>query len=594
MKKSLLFVWHTINEQDKSIIPIGIISTFLGAINTYLLSYILLYLIRIVEIRGRIHVYFTATIVSVLLLLSIVSLQTILEKKFSTKLVNCRLGILPNLVEKVLTMKYEKLENSKKLDEFYKALKQTGNPMVGIEAGIKNGFSLMAGAVGVVIGEVLICKLSGVVACTIFVLSLIRFYYVMIDNKKDKKNVWDKMPFFWRKQFYYKDIGRRVDTAKDIRLYNLEDWIHKKISCVNQKVLEKQEESMRIWNKNHVIRTGIDILGLLLFYSVLIFKTIQNEVDVAGFIFYVGVMSSLQIEIDGFFWKLSSLNRNLIEIMDYISFIEECDDTMDMGVNKLKTAISSFKYSQIKIRLDHVYFKYSGQTRYVLSDICFEIKNNENVALVGLNGSGKSTLIKLLCRLYKPTHGKIYLNGIDIEEIPLNLYFQIVAPVFQDVEIYTYSVAENVSMHVKKETNYNKVKNILKKITLWDMINSMKDGLDTELLFAVEDGINMSGGEKQKLSIARALYKNCPIMLFDEPTASLDPKAELNIYNMINHLLKKKTVLFVSHRLESTKFCDLILYFSDGKLSEKGSHLELMNKNGEYAALYKLQIKKID
>ena len=589
MRKSLLFVWRTIREQDKNIIPIGIVNFLFSAINTYIFNYVIRYLLQIVEYGNELQNFFVATIVSLLFLLSIEILCVILEKKFSTKLVNCRLGILPALIEKVLTMKYQNLENTEKLDEFYKALKQTGNPMVGIEAAIRNSFMLMSTVVGVILGEIIIWKLSGILAVTIIIFSLFRFYFVMSDNIKDKKLVWDNLPHLWRKQFYYKDIGRRVDTAKDIRLYNLGGWVHKKISDVNQQVLEKQKESIKIWNRNHVIRIIIDTILLALFYFILIYKSMKGEIDVADFIFYVGIMSNLEIELDGFFWKVSAINRNLIEIKDYINFIENGEDVTSVETNENPNDFDKFKVNEVKIRLEHVYFKYPGQTKYTLSDICFEIENNESVAFVGLNGSGKSTLIKLLCRLYTPTRGNIYLNNINIEKIPLNVYFKIIGPIFQDVEIYTYSVAENVSMHVKRETDYNRVEEALKKIKIWNMINSMKDGLNTELLFAVEDGINMSGGEKQKLSVARALYKDCPIMILDEPTASLDPKAETNLYNMIYELMDKKTIFFVSHRLVSTRFCDLILFFSDGKLCEKGSHSELMRKRGDYAFLYNLQ-----
>ena len=214
----------------------------------------------------------------------------------------------------------------------------------------------------------------------------------------------------------------------------------------------------------------------------------------------------------------------------------------------------------------------------------------EKLAVVGLNGAGKTTIIKLLLRLYDPTEGLITLNGTDIRKYPREDYYRLFSPVFQNVELFALPLAENVSMLPMQETDREKAAACLREAGLADKLDELPKGLDTELLkIASEEGVDLSGGEKQKLALARALYKGAPVVVLDEPTAALDALAEKQLYERFDRMIGKKSAVYISHRLASTRFCDRIAMFMDGRLAEYGTHDELMAKGGEYAHLFDVQ-----
>ena len=210
--------------------------------------------------------------------------------------------------------------------------------------------------------------------------------------------------------------------------------------------------------------------------------------------------------------------------------------------------------------------------------------------MVGLNGAGKTTMIKLLLRLYDPTEGFITLNGTDIRKYRREDYYRLFSPVFQNVELFALPLAENVSMLPMQATDREKAAACLREAGLGGRLDELTKGLDTELLkIASEEGIDLSGGEKQKLALARALYKGAPVVVLDEPTAALDALAEKQLYERFDRMIGKKSAVYISHRLASTRFCDRIAMFMDGRMAEYGTHDELVAKGGEYARLFDVQ-----
>jgi len=226
----------------------------------------------------------------------------------------------------------------------------------------------------------------------------------------------------------------------------------------------------------------------------------------------------------------------------------------------------------------------------VLEHISFTLAAGEKLGIVGLNGSGKTTLIKLLCRLYDPTEGRITLNGIDIRDIPHDEYTKLIGIVLQDFCLFAYSVKENVVFD--SQTDEIRLEECLEKSGLSEKIASLPNGVHTSLYKTLDDtGVEFSGGEGQKLALARAVYKDAEILILDEPTSALDPLAELALFSRLADIAQGKATLFISHRLSSTRFCDKILVLSDGKIAETGSHDALMQKNGIYADLFRTQAK---
>ena len=239
---------------------------------------------------------------------------------------------------------------------------------------------------------------------------------------------------------------------------------------------------------------------------------------------------------------------------------------------------------------ENVSFKYPGAEKYVLKNLNLTLKAGESLAVVGLNGAGKTTFIKLLLRLYVPTEGRILLNGVDVQVYERDSYFGIFSPLFQDVSLFAFPLAENVSMKTPEETDREKAEQKLVDAGMKEKLDSLKDGIETQVLKIVyDDGVDFSGGEKQKLALARALYKDSPVVVLDEPTAALDALEEGKLYNDFNRLIAGKTSVFISHRLSSTQFCNNVAMFKDGQMVEYGDHKTLLSKNGEYANMWKIQ-----
>ncbi len=246
--------------------------------------------------------------------------------------------------------------------------------------------------------------------------------------------------------------------------------------------------------------------------------------------------------------------------------------------------------TQIEFTFEDVSFTYPHQNECTLKNINLTIKNKERLSIVGENGAGKTTLVKLLLRLYEPTQGRILLNGIDIREIDYSEYLRLFSTVFQDFKLFAFKILDNITSLDNESGDLSKVNHCLEKAGLLSKINALEEGVETYLIKIYEEnGVELSGGEAQKLAIARALYKDAPIVILDETTAALDPKAEYEIYTKFLSLVDDKTAIFISHRLSSTKFCDRIVVLREGEIAEIGSHSELLAQKGYYAELFSMQ-----
>lgn len=243
--------------------------------------------------------------------------------------------------------------------------------------------------------------------------------------------------------------------------------------------------------------------------------------------------------------------------------------------------------NRYELSFHKVSFKYPGSDNYILKDINLKFEIGEKLALVGLNGAGKTTLVKLLLRLYEPTEGEIKLNGINIEKYDYDEYVQIFSVVFQDFRLFDFPLDENIA--VSENVDTDKVKKVIELVGLTELVNNMPDKEGTLLYHENGDGVSLSGGEAQKVAIARALYKDAPFVILDEPTAALDPVAEAEIYERFDTLVGGKTTIYISHRMSSCKFCDRIIVISDGTIKEEGTHSSLIQKAGLYAEMYNTQ-----
>ena len=287
---------------------------------------------------------------------------------------------------------------------------------------------------------------------------------------------------------------------------------------------------------------------------------------------------------------ISSVTNGIGNMSVDIDFVGYAFDFLDIPDEKYKGTIPTEKRddNEYEFEFRHVWFKYPNSEEYALKDICLKWRIGERMALVGKNGCGKSTLIKLLCRLYDPSEGEITLNGIDIRKYQYDDYMALFSVVFQDSELFSFSAAENVACDA--DYDGERVKECVIKAGVGDRLLKTENGIDSCLYKDFDEcGIEISGGEAQKLCLARAIYKGAPFIVLDEPTASLDPISEYEIYTKFNEIVDTKTAVYISHRLASCRFCDEITVMEEGSIAERGGHEELLEKKGVYYGLWEAQ-----
>ena len=390
-----------------------------------------------------------------------------------------------------------------------------------------------------------------------------------------------------RKIGYLQGFSERFDHAKDIRIYGMFDWLSDMLTGF-------QKERFG-WTKKVSARTlgGTCINALLMLiqngaaYAVLIVMVFNNEIGAGDFVFYFGAITGFSAWLNGIGNMVNDITHKSIKIGYYREYFE-IEEKYNHGEG---CPMPTEQELPVDIELNNVSFKYASSDGEIcaLKNVNLKIGKGEKLAIVGANGAGKTTLVKLMCGFYYPSEGEIKLNGHTIADYNIEDYYSLFSAVFQDIYLLPVTIAEFVSSS-EKEIDRERVLDVIRQAGLADKINSLPNGIDSRLMKGVfDDSIEMSGGEKQKLMLARALYKDAPVIVLDEPTAALDPIAENELYLKYNELTANKTSVYISHRLASTRFCDRIIYLENGEIVECGSHDELMKLGGKYAHMFDLQ-----
>lgn len=384
---------------------------------------------------------------------------------------------------------------------------------------------------------------------------------------------------------YYVDkyIGS-YHAGKDIRIYNQKNLIVKESMSLFGDVEKSLNDISKVHRHygNLISIFSICISSLVYIYVGL--KALSGLFGVGSIVKYVGSINEFIKGFSSFMNNLTTLRTNNQYLQVYFDFID-LPDVKYHGT----LPVEKRNDNEYEIEFRNVSFQYPSSNIFVLKNISLKLHIGERLSVAGMNGSGKTTFIKLLCRLYDPTEGEILLNGIDIKKYDYEEYTSIFSVVFQDFKLFSFSLGQNVATEI--EFDKEKAKDCLIKVGFEERLKAMENGLGTPLYKDFEEtGVEISGGEAQKIALARALYKDAPFIVLDEPTASLDPIAEFEIYSKFNEIVGTKTAIYISHRLSSCRFCDDIAVFHEGQIIQRGSHDELIQDgNGKYHELWYAQ-----
>lgn len=371
-------------------------------------------------------------------------------------------------------------------------------------------------------------------------------------------------------------------NAKYIRLYKSQKLIENRCSSI---VNFLETEFHKMFSKINKCQLPVFLVNAMLqivSYLYVGLKAIFGMISIGSALKYISAYSNLVSGVSNIFYSWIEINIKA----EYLSYFY---DFMEIENKQYEGTIPTEKRddNEFEIEFRDVSFRYPNTENYVLRHVNQKIKIGTKTAVVGKNGAGKTTFIKLLCRLYEPTEGQILLNGVDIRYYDYKDYARLFSVVFQDFNLFSFSIAENVAGG--KDFDDDRVKNCLERSGFGERLAKLKDGIRSNIYQHNDNGVEISGGEAQKIAIARALYKDAPLVILDEPTSALDPVAEFEIYQHFDSMVQDKTSIYISHRMSSCRFCDNILVFDEGKIVERGSHEELLKSGGLYSELWNAQ-----
>lgn len=433
--------------------------------------------------------------------------------------------------------------------------------------------------VGIITSLALIYKINMIMILIILATCVCEFFLLKFLNKKEKKTKNERSKIFVRFDYYY-NLCRDFSAAKDIRLYGFTDYF---MLAVAKIIYELEAVNQKFARQNIKVggtRALLNLLRELVAYVYLTYLVCSSRLSVSDFIFYFGIITGFSNWIMNAVYQYSNLERCCNDCAAFREFAESTDE------NDNKPDID-FKDIE-SIEFQNVSFTYQSAEKSTINNMTFKVNKGENIAIVGENGAGKTTAVKLLCGLYYPTSGEILINGKSNRNFSGNSYFNLFSAVFQDYYFMPMTIAENICA----TSNYDKEKLFaaFEKAGISNKINGLPNKEKSYMIKDVyKDAVDFSGGEKQKLLLAKAIYKNAPVLILDEPTAALDPIAENELYLKYNEITSNKISFFISHRLSSTRFCDRILFIKGGRIAESGTHEELMELKGLYYRMYQIQ-----
>ena len=519
-------------------------------------------------------------------LLLLCALRTYLRKNTLFGRVEVRQEILKRIALKSASTSYSNTLDTDYIEYLKNAEAATGSNSEASEAIWETWVGLLTDIIGFTVYILLLLELDFRIALIIVITSAVSYFASKRINEWGYRHRKERMEYN-DKLRYIRGTAQGRSYAKDIRMFGLANWIEE----LYAKTLDMYSafsakcERVRIWGS--VIDIVLTFLRNGAAYAYLIWYTIENNLGAAEFLLYFGAVSGFTQWVTGILTEFGTLHKQSLDlnvVRQYLEWNEPFNLTGGEHIEKRPDM-------KAEIKLENVSYRYPMAEKDTITNLNLTVHAGEKLAIVGLNGAGKTTLIKLICGFLDPTEGRVLFNGKDVKSLNRRDYYALFSAVFQKFSLIDSNIIENIAQRTDG-IDEARAWDCAEKAGLGEKIKSLPDGMYTHFGRSVyEDGVELSGGETQRLMLARALYKDGPIIALDEPTAALDPIAENDIYQKYNSMTRGKTALFISHRLASTRFCDRIILLKNGTIIEQGTHDELMRQGGEYAGLFAVQSK---
>ncbi len=571
-------------EKEKKILVLGFLLTALSVGINLTNLFITPTILGLVEDKARLSLLISAIAAFLALSIALNTASTYINRNWPYGKITLRLSLVSLLNSKMATTSYPNLLD----DKFQKIIARTNNAINNNasagEAIWETMFDLLKNLLGFAIYLMLLSAVSPALFILITLISLAGYLINKPLNgygyrHREESGAIDRS--YWAIRQYAESPG----LAKDIRLFGMRPWL--KEVCAKTidayKAFQRREANVVIWGR--IADLVLAFLRNAIVYAFLIRQVLAGDLSVSLFLLYFSAAGGFSSWVSGILGSLLSLHRHSLEI----STIRECLEYPEPFRFQDGEPLVPDPERPCELRLENVSFRYPDTEKDILSHVSLTLHPGEKLAIVGLNGAGKTTLIKLLCGFYDPDEGRVLLDGEDIRKYSRADYYKFFSAVFQDFTLLPATVAANVAQ-TEDAIDLPRAKECIEKAGLKEKIESLPSQYETLLNRDVyEDAVMLSGGETQRLMLARALYKNAPFVVLDEPTAALDPIAEADLYNKYNHVTKGRSCVYISHRLASTRFCDRIILIENGLLAEEGTHESLLALGGRYAELFEVQ-----
>ena len=486
--------------------------------------------------------------------------------------------------KKTINADYADIESSRFLEMKEKAEKFLFGDMRGFSYVLDMSVEIIGKAftmIGVIAVVASLNPLLVLAFVTLVLLSSLVEYRV----QKKQKEIELRLRLGERRVMYYGSLLEDFSYGKELRINNSGQWLMKREKQHWDECYSEYKKFNALGVNSGTFSSFASFVQQVVAYAYLVSRFIGSHITIGDFTMYVAGVAA-------FSESMRSLMQNIVEVGAYRKHYDAIEEYLNIPATMRDNARLPVPYGEHEIEFRNVSFSYPGQEGYALRDINITLKPGQKLSVVGENGAGKTTFVKLLCRIYDPTEGAIYLDGVDIRDIDFEQYMSLFSTVFQDYKLYALSLKDNVALAGSDNAEDSDVESVLHQAGFGEKLDSLPNGIQSFVYRSYDDeGFEPSGGEGQKIALARALYKNAPIIVLDEPAAALDPRVEHEMYQNFNGLIGGKTAVYISHRLSSARFCDAIAVFSEGKIVEYGGHDELLSCNGLYSELWGMQAK---